>query len=66
MNRKLTGKTRYRSTWRGKLVLQVEEEWLDDCPYSGPRNSGELWRDASVQDLEVIYKYAERVKAGAL
>lgn len=51
---KLTGRTRLRSTWTGKLVLQVEEErraevdpdgsYLDDRDYT-------VWRDANVTDL---------------
>jgi hypothetical protein len=61
MERKLTGRTKYRSTWRGKLILQVEEEWSDDCLYSGPRNSGKLWRDARTEDLaELQWLEAER------
>lgn len=37
----LTGKTRYRTTWRGKVVLQVEEagRW------------GNTWRDATLADI---------------
>lgn len=50
---KLTGKLRYRTTWRGKLVLQVQylTKWDVDIPATlqTPR-----WRDAKVGDLNEI------------
>lgn len=55
MIRQLTGRIRARnSRWTGKVILQVEESWRDDCPYSGPRTSGTTWRDAELEDLSVI------------
>lgn len=38
---KLNGKTRYRTTWRGRLVLQVQIA-----------NMAGTWRDAKVSDLD--------------
>lgn len=38
---KLTGKTRYRTTWLGRLVLQVQLA-----------NRAGSWRDAKVYDLD--------------
>lgn len=36
----LNGKTRYRTTWRGRLVLQVQLANMDGT-----------WRDATVNDM---------------
>ena len=64
MERKLTGKTRHRSNWLGKLILQVEVEWSDECPYSGPRNTGKVWRDASTQDIAELLSVEPRKSGG--
>lgn len=52
MNDRLTGARRYRTTWRGKLVLQVEIEFP---PYYENAAKGATlcrnWRDASVADI---------------
>lgn len=52
---KLTGRTRYRSGWRGKLILQVEytSYYCHDLNGSGYYDVGHTmhWRDADVKDL---------------
>jgi hypothetical protein len=53
----LTGKTRYRANWRGKIILQVEYAYR--CLPAGARptaNGGGIvtkyeWRDARVSDI---------------
>lgn len=51
----LTGRTRYRSSWRGKLILQVEykQHYFNDLNGSGYYDEGFTthWRDAKVEDL---------------
>lgn len=51
----LTGKTKYRVGWRGRLILQVEEAWttLIDLNGSGYYDEGHhtRWRDATAADL---------------
>lgn len=55
----LTGKTRYRLGWRGRLVLQVEYTerramaggWVVPKPYTV-----RCWRDATVEDLQALYQ----------
>jgi len=46
----LTGKTRYRRNWRGKMILQVEEKFhhMDDLGGSGYYDEYDSlrWRDA--------------------
>lgn len=54
---KLTGRTRYRTTWRGKLILQVE----CSCDHSADLNGSgyydfwttTYWRDATFADISV-------------
>lgn len=48
---RLTGKTRHRSTWTGKLILQVEVEgeYMDAQGDWSPTFS--KWRDAKTVDL---------------
>ena len=51
----LTGNTRYRTNWRGKLILQVEEAYHSFAPY--PEMDGmnfTHWRDARVEDLSSL------------
>lgn len=52
---KLTGRTRYRTNWRGKLILQVEytTHYCRDLNGSGYYDEGEKvsWRDARAEDL---------------
>lgn len=47
-----TGQIRYRSTWRGKLVLQVEMKG-DEMSNAPPANCEAViyWRDARTSDL---------------
>lgn len=52
---KLTGRTRYRTNWRGKLILQVEftRRYCHDLNGSGYYDEGETthWRDAKAEDI---------------
>lgn len=47
----LTGKTRYRNTFFGRLILQVEEIIYKDCMYSFDTYHFKRWRDAKATDL---------------
>lgn len=51
----LTGRTRHRANWRGKLILQVEYEvaFCHDLNGSGYYDTGTTlrWRDARAIDL---------------
>lgn len=49
---KLTGKVRYRTTWRGKLILQVEESF-SRSRYPDDTYEYTAWRDATVSDMVV-------------
>lgn len=49
---KLTGRVRYRTTWRGKLILQVEES-LSTARYPDDTHEYKDWRDATVSDMVV-------------
>jgi hypothetical protein len=51
----LTGRQRYRKSWFGKLILQVEEA-LTIYESAGPSIESRdvtIWRDASIKDLTV-------------
>lgn len=52
---KLTGRKRYRTSWRGRLVLQVEytRYYCRDLNGSGYYDEGHTthWRDAKAEDL---------------
>lgn len=53
----LTGNTRFRRGWFGKMVLQVE---VDPCSIDGP--FGNFWRDATLFDLQELgYKLETQV-----
>jgi hypothetical protein len=56
----LTGKYRYRSTFFGKLVLQVEySEEYATC--NGMDSETALhWRDAKLQDLNIVQTFEVR------
>lgn len=46
----LTGRFSFRRSWRGKLVLRVEENFISAWPWSrGERR--QRWRDATLMDL---------------
>lgn len=47
----LTGKFCFRKTWRGKIVLQVEEEVKPFWRRSKPGPLKWRWRDATLMDL---------------
>ena len=55
MKETLTGRTRFRTNWRGKVILQVEIDlepvMIDSTGTSLPETKG--WRDAIVEDLTV-------------
>jgi hypothetical protein len=45
----LTGRTRYRQNWRGKLILQVE---FNDSSWLGHSvHRFRAWRDATLSDI---------------
>lgn len=48
----LTGKTRYRLSWRKKMILQVEH-WCRSSSYPNPyhRTYSAHWFDATFQDV---------------
>jgi hypothetical protein len=48
----LTGKLRYRKTWLGKIVLQVEERMSHAARRRAKLSSMYHWRDARAEDLE--------------
>jgi len=50
----LTGNTRYRSNWLGKLILQVEYTYEESGCYDMDWRTVILWRDAKVEDLTGI------------
>jgi hypothetical protein len=47
----LTGRFELRRTWRGKIVLQIEEEVKSGWLRSRSANFRRRWRDATVMDL---------------
>jgi hypothetical protein len=49
----LTGKRRHRIGWRGKLVLQVEQNvnFLSNGGNCIEVEPGTIWRDATVSDV---------------
>ena len=54
----LTGAWRYRITWRGKLILQVQEKFLRMYDLGGSGHFDESdyyrWRDATIHDVQKI------------
>lgn len=48
---KLTGNTRYRTSWFGKLILQVEEDRWNTEILKDPTGPKTQWRDALEHDL---------------
>lgn len=62
---KLTGKTRYRSGWRGKLILQVEETsvQLENCGAYVDIARVRYWRDAKTEDLAFVMDH-QAMKGG--
>lgn len=60
----LTGRTRHRVGFRGRLVLQIEHRFLPDTyrpPGHGhqPRSYVTAWRDATLADLASLYPPVE-------
>lgn len=53
----LTGKCRYRSTFFGKLVLQVEYSTEYATANDMDTRTVLRWRDAKVQDLNIIQTF---------
>lgn len=51
----ITGRTRYRTNWRGKIILQVEYTrfYFHDLNGSGYYDEGHTthWRDATAADI---------------
>lgn len=59
----LTGKTRYRLSWRGRLVLQVEyraRRYVSRYAVPPPwaLDLARYWRDATVEDLQILHESA--------
>lgn len=54
----LTGNTRYRQNWRGRMILQVEESYTDSSCIGGYVDvwPAKRWRDARLSDLQVEFK----------
>lgn len=52
---RLTGNRRYRTNWRGQLILQVQVtgESISPCGMSDGREVN-FWRDATVQDVVIL------------
>lgn len=52
MEYKLTGKTRHRVGFRGRLILQVQVQYMTQTtPYSEKKGPHTFWRDATTADL---------------
>lgn len=65
---RITGETRYRTGWFGKLILQVEENTSGYLSVGGcnPRRvNSTRWRDAKAQDLRLIDWYERSARAKA-
>ena len=54
MNEKLTGAVRYRPSFFGKLILQVEYTKDADCDEPLHWHSYKRWRDAKMEDLSFV------------
>lgn len=48
----LTGRTRYRVSITGRIVVQVEYRWFGMPPYSRHVGTNLSWRDACALDLQ--------------
>jgi hypothetical protein len=57
---KLTGATRFRTTWRGKLVLQVQFWYITSAHGDIHSNAG--WRDAKLSDIKATSQAVEVVR----
>ena len=51
---KLTGKKRFRTTWRGKLVLQVQFSYTFTYSLSLVCETRYDWKDARLEDVEQL------------
>lgn len=61
MSDRLTGRTRYRVGWFGKLVLQVEYATREAHPGTQGRGTdwkwtGRAWRDARCEDFTYMHE----------
>jgi hypothetical protein len=50
----LTGRTRYRLGFNGRIVVQVEEKWFGMPAYSRQVGYNTSWRDAGALDLQQL------------
>lgn len=52
----LTHNTRYRTNWRGQLILQVEERIIttENMGSHAEFVNSKRWRDAHVTDLQIL------------
>ncbi len=53
----LTGNVRFRATWRGKLVLQVQYSYSTTVYGSVSTKFG--WRDAKMEDIKSTSDFVE-------
>lgn len=59
---KLTGKMRFRTTWRGKLILQVQYSYTHTFTSTLVCETRYKWRDAKLKDIP----YAFNLRTDAL
>lgn len=48
----LTGKTKYRRSFNGKMILVVEERRTYTCPHTFEEDPYFTWRDATFTDVQ--------------
>lgn len=51
----LTGRTRHRLGWFGKLILQVEQSYIHGLVFEEPKVST-FWVDAEIHHQEALLK----------
>lgn len=61
---RLTGKTRYRINFRGRLIVQVEEWWWGMPAFSRWVGWNLRWRDADPLDLARLHVPTVRGEGG--
>lgn len=53
---------RFRTNWRGKLILQRLDEWTD-CTYPDySHHQYSAWRDAGAEDMSDFFKLKEKTQ----
>lgn len=51
---------RFRSTWRGKLILQRLVDRVQYCPHTSEGTPYKTWVDATVEDMDAFYAHFQR------